>query len=227
MTYTPAKGPGSCPTAITSAACPLFVQADSFHQLLKTKVTAERWSDRLGFVERYLLRDTGGDDVRLSTAAHNSARFPFISPPGSIRNQDQKIVDRIVDGGYFENYGALSAKELALAVHAVEPQLKPRVIVISNDPADLLDPADDATSDQQGAPRPRAAAGELLTEANAPITTFANARTAHGVLAVDQLRTTLHAAIPECSRLVIQVRVWPDKGCGCSCAPPPGGRPSA
>jgi hypothetical protein len=136
MTYTPAKG---CPTAVASASCPLFVQADSFHQLLKTKVTAERWSDRLGFLERYRLRRIGGDDVRVSTAAHNSARFPFISPPGSIRdNQDQVIIDRIVDGGYFENYGALAAKELALAVHAVEPQLKPLVIVISNDPADFL-----------------------------------------------------------------------------------------
>jgi hypothetical protein len=211
MTYAPlAKGPGSCPTAIASPACPVFVQADGFHQLLKTKVATERWSDRLGFLARYLLRRTGGDDVRLSTAAHNSARFPFISPPGSIRNQDQVIVDRIVDGGYFENYGALAAKELALAVHAVEPQLKPLVIVISNDPADLLDPSDDATRDQHGAPRPRAASAELLSEANAPITTFANARTAHGVLAVDQLWTTLHAAIPECSKLMIQVRVWPD-----------------
>jgi hypothetical protein len=210
-TYTPSlRGPGSCPSAIAPAACPLFVQADSFHQLLKTKVTAERWSDRLGFLEHYLLRDTDGDDVRLSTAAHNSARYPFISPPGSIRNQDQMIVDRIVDGGYFEKYGALAAKELALAVHAVEPQLKPLVIIISNDPADMLDPADDATTDQQGAPRPRAADGELLSEVNAPITTFANVRSAHGVLAVDQLRTTLHAAIPECSKLAIQVRVWPD-----------------
>jgi hypothetical protein len=123
-------------------------------QLLTTKVTAERWSDWLGFLGRYRLRRIDGDDVRLSTAAHNSARFPFISPPGSIRNHDQMIIDRIVDGGYFENYGALGAKELALAVHAVEPQLKPLVIVMSNDPADLLDPNDDATQDQHGAPRP-------------------------------------------------------------------------
>jgi hypothetical protein len=209
MTYKPTIESGSCPTAIASATCPLFVQADSFHQLLKKKVAKERWSD-LPIIEHYLLRDSVGDDVRLSTAAHNSARFPFISPPGTIRNQDQMIVDRIVDGGYFENYGALSAKELALAVHAIEPRLKPLVIVISNDPADLLDPSDDVTSDLQGMPRPRAASGELLTEATAPIKTFANARTAHGVLAVDQLRTTLHAAIPECSKLVIQVRVWPD-----------------
>ncbi len=205
--YTPR---GKCPTSVASGACPLFVEADSFHQLLKTKVTAERWKDWLGFLEPYLLRGTEGDDVRLSTAAHNSARFPLISPPGSIRNQNHMLVDRIVDGGYFENYGALAAKELALAVHAVAPQLRPLVIVISNDPADLLSPADDSTPDQQDLPRPHVAGGEVLTEATAPVTTFANARTAHGVLAVDQLRTTLHAAIQDCNKLVIQVRIWPD-----------------
>jgi len=207
MTYTPQA---KCPTAVGPVACPLFVGADSFHQLLKKEVPAAGWKDRLGLLERFLLRGREGDDVSLSTAAHNSARFPFISPPGSIRNQDNMLVDRIVDGGYFENYGALAAKELALGVHAVAPQLNPLVIVISNDPADILEPADDATSDQQGPPRPHPAAGEVLTEATAPITTFANARTAHGVLAVEQLRTTLHAAIPECERLVIQVRIWPD-----------------
>jgi hypothetical protein len=120
------------------------------------------------------------------------------------------LVDRIVDGGYFENYDALSAKELALAVHAVAPQLRPLVIVISNDPADLLDPADDAVRDRQPPSRPHAVAGELLSEVSAPITTFANARSAHGVLAVDQLRTTLHAAMGDCDKLVIQLRVWPD-----------------
>jgi Patatin-like phospholipase len=207
MTYTPQA---KCPTAVAST-CPLFVGADSFHQLLTTKVTAEYWKDRLGFVERFLLRGTEGDDVRLSTAALNSARFPFISPPGSIRNQKDMLVDRIVDGGYFENYGALAAKELALAVHAVAPQLRPLVIVISNDPSDLLDPADDATHDQKGPLRPHATAGEVLSEATAPITTFANARTAHGVLAVDQLWTTLHEAIQDCGKLVIQVRIWPDR----------------
>jgi hypothetical protein len=207
MTYTPRT---KCPTAVAPAACPLFVEAESFHRLLKTEMKPEGWKDRLGFIERYLQRGREGDDVRLSTAAHNSARFPFISPPGSIRNQQNILVDRVVDGGYFENYGALSAKELALAVHAVAPHLRPLVIVISNDPGDLLDPADDAAPDQQGVPHPHVAAGELLTEAQAPITTFAHSRTAHGVLAVDQLWTTLHTAIPDCQKLVIQVRIWPD-----------------
>ena len=39
-------------------------------------MTTTSWKDRLGILERYLLGD--GDDVRQSTAAHNSARFPFI-----------------------------------------------------------------------------------------------------------------------------------------------------
>jgi hypothetical protein len=120
------------------------------------------------------------------------------------------LVDRIVDGGYFENYGALAAKELALAVHAVAPKLRPLVIVISNDPADLLGPTDDAVQDQQGPPRPHVSGGEVLTEAIAPITTFANARTAHGVLAVNELQETLHTVIKDCNRLMIQVRIWPD-----------------
>ena len=89
------------------------------------------------------------DDIRLSTAAHNSARFPIVSPAGEIRNRQHQIVDRIVDGGYFENYGALGAMELAQAIRAIEPKLAPFVLVISNDPdedPDLtkVDVADDA-----------------------------------------------------------------------------------
>jgi hypothetical protein len=206
MTYIPH---GPCPTAVGTDPCPLFMEADNFHQLFRTKLTTTGWKDQLGFLEHYLNRGTASDDVRVSTAALNSARFPFISPPGSIRNQDALLVDRIVDGGYFENYGALAGEELALAVTAIAPRLRPLVIVISNDPADLLDPTDDVTPHQPGLARPHAAGGEVLTEVTAPITTFANTRTAHGVSAVVRLRNDLHSFI-DCDRLVIQVRISPD-----------------
>ena len=207
MTYKPPK---KCTTAVEAASCPLFVEADSFHQLLQMKVTDGGWSKRLGTLGRILYGGAQENDIRLSTAALNSARFPLISPPGSIRNQDYRLVDRIVDGGYFENYGTLTARELALSVHAVAPQLKPLVIVISNDPADQLDATDDIANDQQVQPRPTAAAGEVLTEVIAPITTVVDVRTAHGVQAVNELRTALHTSIADCGRLVIQLRISPD-----------------
>lgn len=217
-TYTPVL---TCPTASAPPDCQLFVQADRFHDLLDYKLESDGWSDWFGAFERYLLRNLKGDDIRLSTAAHNSARFPLISPPGSVRNQDQAIVDRILDGGYFENYGALAAKELALAVHAIQPQLAPLVVVISNDPDDLLNPNDDSNTpeakgqlqehrkDQVAKARAVVDGSELVTDVVAPVTTIANARTAHGILGVDQLHSALHEAIPTCDDLLVQVRVWP------------------
>jgi hypothetical protein len=217
-TYTPQA---RCLTADAQSRCRLFVEADRFHDLLVYEAKNDGWFGWLGSFERWLLSGKKVDDLRLSTAAHNSARFPLISPPGSVRNKNQAIVDRIVDGGYFENYGALGAKELALAVHAVEPKLAPLVIVISNDPNDLLDPSDDSTSSQtkgqlqarlkKQVQKARALVNgsEPITEIVTPLTTIANARTAHGLLGVDQLHSSLREAIPNCNVSMVQVRVWP------------------
>ncbi len=50
-------------------------------------------------------------DLRLSTAAFLSARFPYISPAGRIDGKDQSI-QYFVDGGYFDNSGAGFVQEL-------------------------------------------------------------------------------------------------------------------
>ena len=215
-TYPLAAG---CPTGNDPSNCLLFTASDHFHDLFSQDVQGDGWFVWFGAFERYLLRGGPANDIRLSTAAHNSARFPLISPPGTVRNNsDQAIVDRIVDGGYFENYGALSAKELALAVHAVAPQLSPLVVVISNDPDDLLDSSDD--SDPAAVPRAtrptpqvqkaraQVSNGTLITDISTPITTVVNDRTAHGILGVDQLHTALRDAMPGCGVLV-KIRVWP------------------
>jgi hypothetical protein len=216
----------NCPTSEdpSGGGCILFAEADRFHELLDFPASPDSW---LGGVQRYLLgrQDSGDppDDVRLSTAALNSARFPLISPAGSVRNRSQAIVDRIVDGGYFENYGALGARELALAVHAAEPALAPFVLVITNDPDDLLDPNDDenAPADkivlqavrEEQVEKTRAAVngGEPVTDILTPLTTAWNARTAHGTLGVDQMRSSLRAMLPNCQMRMIQVRVWPQQ----------------
>jgi hypothetical protein len=211
----------ACPTLERPTGCLLFAEADYFHDLLKYPASSETW---VGSFQRLLLKHfyQGDilDDVQLSTAAHNSARFPFISPPGTIRNRDHTIVDRIVDGGYFENYGALGAKELALAVYAVQPQLAPFILVISNDPDDLLDPANDSDATakarrmvqratQLQKARADVSSSEPVTDVVTPLVTIANTRTAHGILGVDQLRSSLRGALPGCEVTMTHVRVWP------------------
>jgi hypothetical protein len=92
-----------------------------------------------------------GHDLRLSSAAHNSARFPFVSPPGMWRNPtDGRIAGRLQDGGLFENYGAETALEVlnlactglacgpgaaATAGSGAAQRVKPIVILITSDPA--------------------------------------------------------------------------------------------
>jgi hypothetical protein len=75
-----------------------------------------------------------GEPANRSPAASQATELP---PPRVPRRH----------GGYFENYDALGAKELALAIHVVEPELKPLVIVISDDPADTSNPSDDPGPD--------------------------------------------------------------------------------
>ena len=48
-----------------------------------------------------------GQDLPLATAALMSARFPYINPGGLVPPDDQ-----FVDGGYYENIGGVTAKEL-------------------------------------------------------------------------------------------------------------------
>lgn len=192
--------PQRCPTINDDDQCRIFAQAERFHDIVGIQATRS--------------------DVRLSTAALNSARFPLISPAGTIHNIHGQIIDRIVDGGYFENYGALSAKELALAIHALDPNLSPLVVVISNDPDDLLNPDDDASRNhgpsttlldaQKSKAQTRISGPEPVTDLTTPVRTVINARTAHGLLAVAELDAALRDAFaPGPCEGVIQVRVWP------------------
>jgi hypothetical protein len=224
-TYKPLS---TCPTSQSATDCPLFVDADRFHDLLNYRSRPTGW---LGAFQRAWLawaeRSGAPDDVRIDTAVLNSARFPLISPAGSIRNKDQAIVDRIVDGGYFENYGALSAKEIALAIHAAQPALAPIVIALSNDPNDLLNVDQDVAAPeakikadlkntrkkQEQKVRAAVDGNEAVTDIVTPLTTVINTRTAHGILGVDQLRTTLRDAMSNCrtQTFLIPVRVWPQR----------------
>jgi hypothetical protein len=96
--------------------------------------------------DKQLFADSGdflamvGRDIRMSTAVTNSARFPFVSPAGRFVSSAKMGGNayQIIDGGYFENYGARTVWELARAIeelNAEDPTLNvvPIVVVISND----------------------------------------------------------------------------------------------
>jgi len=127
-----------------------------------------------------------GYDISLSTAAHNSARFPYVSPPGSWhegKGEDKtagKILGRLQDGGLFENYGAVTAGEiLRLAeLRFSDKRYTPVVIQISSDPtlpADL-------------APSPKGAVKNFGYEVLTTLRTVFSTRVAHGDEAATRLK---------------------------------------
>lgn len=125
-------------------------------------------------------------DIRLSTAAMMSARFPIVSPPGHIRFQGGYVTDRVVDGGYFENFGATTTIELA---NLLEQKwgLKPLVVLINNDPfgfgMECIDRESFQTYRRVGQP--------WFSSLLAPIDAILRTRTARGT----------HAAVNLCNRL--------------------------
>jgi len=72
----------------------------------------------------------------MSTAATMSARFPIISPSGTLKDDREQIVDQIVDGGYIDNDGIFTAAELVLELRRFN--LDPVVIRITNEPTETV-----------------------------------------------------------------------------------------
>ncbi|MFZ1109483.1 MAG: hypothetical protein WAN43_14220 [Rhodomicrobium sp.] len=73
-------------------------------------------------------------DIRLSTAAGASSRSPFVSPHANIRDRRAQIADSVVDGGYFDSSGAVTALEIANGLKSVDPRLKPFILQVSSEP---------------------------------------------------------------------------------------------
>jgi hypothetical protein len=159
----------------------------------KRIITASVKIDGTAFRDAYDFFALVSGDVLPSTAAHNSARFPYVSPAGTLR-ADGANRGHIVDGGYFENFGATTAAEL---LHAAIEQLgrrgntaRPVLIQISNDPQFRDDELD---VDRMAGPAPRPG-NRLAPEILSPPRTMLNARNARGILAY---QTYLRAAPPD------------------------------
>lgn len=119
-----------------------------------------------------------GQDMRLSTAVHSSARFTYFSPAGRYPNGTH-----VVDGGYYENSGGSTGSDILRAVRRQGwTDVDPMVIVITNGPEAIR--AEIAA----GVTRRDNHAGH---EMFAPLTAMLGTRTAHADHAVGDLRASV------------------------------------
>ena len=149
---------------------------------LRTDTLAPPRDDEVLFKD---LLTTLGGDIRLSTAAHNSARFPLVSPPGGWRPAEQTDQEwqRLQDGGLFENYGAETLLEIAAVAERLwrekwDMTLQPYVILISSDPTLPMDLADFPHNDPLG----------FGYEVLSTLRSYATSRSGHGVEAASRLQ---------------------------------------
>jgi hypothetical protein len=123
--------------------------------------------------------------IPLSTAAHMSARFTFVSPAGRFPDGSH-----IVDGGYFENSAATTAYEIATrikdwcAFNQIQ-NVDVKVIMISNNPRK---PPIGPAKPQPELPGPKhtqsvLVQGQFMGELTAPLYTLLNTRDARGTYA--------------------------------------------
>lgn len=136
-----------------------------------------------------------GQDIRLSTAVNMSARFTYIMPAGRIPTAPsvgQSVIwASIVDGGYFENFGAATAEDLLVSLSSTSGghwgEIYPIVIQISSDPD--LAPTDFTKTSGESPPKPFAGGQEVVP----PLAALMNTRTARGFLAATSLHSRVKA----------------------------------
>ena len=130
-------------------------------------------------------------DVAMSTAVLNSARFPVISSHGDVHGRDGTVADRVVDGGYFDYAGIVTAQELATQINLIDEALTPYLLMISNDPG--TDPKTCSSDDIASAIRREPDIGDvagrkLFGVLFYPIDSIIASRTARSLQALSELR---------------------------------------
>jgi hypothetical protein len=137
----------------------------------------------------------GGADLRVSTTAHNSARFTYISPAGTFRRGPQGYpespyacqpgarCEHVVDGGYFDNSGAITASEIVNLIGRRAAQtgiaITPYVLVIRY---------------MEVKPDP-AASERWMNEILSPVRALLSSRGSRAVLAVAQITPQTGAGV--------------------------------
>jgi hypothetical protein len=113
----------------------------------------------------------------LAGLVHHSARFPVISPAGTVTRPAKKGCPpalRLVDGGYFDNSGAQTVLDLVLQLRQrTKTEFRPLVLLVRNSASPLC--AQEIEKDL--------APSRFAPEATSVVRALANARGSHAVVA--------------------------------------------
>ncbi len=144
-------------------------------------------------------------DIPLITAAVNSARFPYVTPAGSLRaDMPWQYKIHTADAGYFDNFGAKTARQvltqLSKSISSSNPDVVyvPQILVFKNDPfypneLGLVNPQSPyAETVEDGVRAPLEIAkyrSAAMNEISAPLQSLLQARGGHSYVALAELDT--------------------------------------
>lgn len=117
----------------------------------------------------------------VGVATLDSARFPYISPAGDVPSTTGAPRRLLVDGGYFDNSGAASLRDLLLASDVAKPKGTVKIVRIDGNPSN-----DERTRCERLIDKTKDTAQEH--PAWAGLSAYFNARNAHADEAVASLR---------------------------------------
>jgi hypothetical protein len=127
-----------------------------------------------------------GADVRLTTAAHDSARFAYVSPAGRLLSLAGRDYDHVVDGGYFENSGAATLQDVLGALRRSPQADRLRFVVLY-----LCNSAERCWGAETGIGPDKPQLQPVdMTEVFAPLRALLGARDARGELALAEISRT-------------------------------------
>ncbi|WP_227717772.1 hypothetical protein [Paraburkholderia atlantica] len=145
------------PTSVGEHALPRLVYTATHIETGARVVESSVDFTPLDFPDAFDVNRALGGNISLLDATYSSARFPGISRPGALVDAKGKVHGHVVDGGYLDGSGALTASDIVDAIErAGEGKVIPVVLDLDNSPDD------DKAS--QNVPDSMRAAGAAITQ---------------------------------------------------------------
>ncbi|WP_105511431.1 hypothetical protein [Paraburkholderia sp. BL21I4N1] len=125
------------PKSIGKRALPRLVYTSTHVETGKRVIAASVQFTASDFPGAFDFNRVLGGDISLLDATYSSARFPGISRPGTLLDAGAQAHGHVVDGGYLDGSGALTASDIVDAiVRASDKKVIPIVLDLDSSPDD-------------------------------------------------------------------------------------------